>query len=168
MFLVTYVQITDFTLHFMDRCLFFIFTYKEVTTVSVRTEHCVCVQLTSVSRLLHFDSGCFMPLTVDALCVSDGDSTVQPRVSVPEDLTAEAWGHSVVWAWAEFKKNVSLPYDHFCDKRWITLNIQNPSFSASNEQEMFKDMDSTVLPPSVSLLGPQLCLCLTQPLNMNK
>lgn len=63
---------------------------KEATPVSV------LVQLTSVSRLLHFEGGCFQPLAVDSLCVSDGDSTVQPRISVPEDLTAEAWGHGVI------------------------------------------------------------------------
>ncbi len=59
---------------------------------------CVCVwlQLTSVFRLLHLESCCFQPLAVDSLRVSDGDSTVQPRVSLTEDVTAEAWGHSVV------------------------------------------------------------------------
>lgn len=58
---------------------------------------CVCVALTSVfSSLAHFEAGCLQPLAVDPLCVSDGDSTVQPRVSVSEDLTAEAWRHSVV------------------------------------------------------------------------
>lgn len=63
--------------------------------MSVHTDH-VYVQLTSVSRLVHFKGGCFQPFAVDALCVFDGDSTVQPRVSLPEDLTAEAWGHSVI------------------------------------------------------------------------
>lgn len=54
------------------------------------------VQVTSLPIFLHGQVGSFQPLAVDALCVSDGHSAVQPWVLVPEDVTAKVRRHGVV------------------------------------------------------------------------
>lgn len=54
------------------------------------------VQVTSLPIFLHGQVGSFQPLAVDALCVSDGHSVVQPWVLVPEDVTAKVRRHGVV------------------------------------------------------------------------